>query len=189
MARVEVEDVDAAQSEGYGMDAAGWSCGCVPVLVLEVGFDGEVVSEVVVEANARGVDHCVGAEVFDIPKDVPTSEIVDAAAADEEVGVWVEAPDGVFNFWADEKVLLAVDGAAVEGVGSANLGCRSEGAKVENCDVEAGGDGEILAAAEVGEGTCACDERRELKLLGSCRGALRECTIGQQRQCGEQRHP
>ncbi len=186
MAWVEVEDIDAAQGEGLGTDAAGLDRRCVPVLILKVDFDGEVVSEVVVEADAGGVDEGVGAEVLDVAEDVSASEVVDAAATDEEVGVRMETSDGVFHLWADEKVLLAADIAAVDGVGTANLGCRPEGAKVENCDVEASGDAEIFAAAEISQGTCACNEGGELKLLGCGRGALRECPRGHQCECGEQ---
>src|ERR1700722_587229 len=56
MAGVEVEDVDGGEGDGFGVDAAGGDGGGVPVLVLEVGFDGEVMGEVVVEADAGGED-------------------------------------------------------------------------------------------------------------------------------------
>ncbi|WP_433966361.1 hypothetical protein [Tunturiibacter gelidiferens] len=52
MARVEVEDVDGAKRGGFWADAARVDRGGVPVLVLEVDFDGEVMGEVVVQADA-----------------------------------------------------------------------------------------------------------------------------------------
>jgi len=186
VARIEVKDVDAADGDGFRADAAGWDRGSVPVLILEVGFDGDIVSEVVVQANAGGVDHRVGADVLHVAKNVTPSEIVDAAAADEEVGIWMEAADGVFDLWTDEKVFLTADGATVNRIGAANLGDGSKGAEVEHCDVDAGGDAKIFAAAEVGERTCACNECGELKLLGCGRRALGECTIGHERDCREQ---
>ena len=52
MTWVEVEGVGGTEGNGLGIDAAGGNGGGVPVLELEVGFDGEVMAEVVVEADA-----------------------------------------------------------------------------------------------------------------------------------------
>ena len=60
------------------------------MLVLEVGFDGEVMGEVIVKANARGEDEGLGVDVAEVAEDVTAAEIFDFAAPCEEVGVEME---------------------------------------------------------------------------------------------------
>ena len=63
MPRIEVEVIDDASREGDGVDGAGCGDGGVPVLKLRVGFECDVVSDVVVQAYADGVHDGVGTEV------------------------------------------------------------------------------------------------------------------------------
>src|SRR5580693_7916686 len=60
---VEVEVVDPADSNGGGVDDTGRHGRGLPVLKLNVGLYGEVMGEVVVQADAGGVDEGVGADV------------------------------------------------------------------------------------------------------------------------------
>ena len=147
------------------------------MLKLRVGLDCEVVGEVVVETDARGVDEGVAADVTDVAEDEAGVEVVDFAAAEEEVGVGVEAFPGIFDFGAEEEVFLAADVALVDGIGAANLKGGRKLAKGEKGEVGAGGDAQIFAALEVGEGASACDKGGELELLGSGRGGLRGCDV------------
>lgn len=182
MVWVEVEDVDGAESGGLGADAAGGDGRGVPVLVLEVDFDGEVMGEVVVEADAGGEDEGVGVEVAEVAEDVAAPEVVDCAATDEEVGVGVEAAEGVLDLGAEEEVFLAADGAFVDGIRAADLGGGPEAAEGEDRDVGAGGDVEVFSACEVGKGAGGSGEGGELKLLGCGGGALCECVGGREGQ-------
>ena len=74
----------------------------------------------------------------------------------------------------------------VEGVGAASLEGWEEPAEVEKSEVGPGGDTQIFATLEAGEGASGCDKGGELKLLGSSRGGLRECGVGESGYCGEQ---
>src|ERR1700722_11089928 len=103
------------------MEDAGGGYGRVPVLKLRVGFDRYVVGEVVVEADAGGVDRGIGVEVTDVAEDEAGRVIDDFAAAKEKVDVGMETADGVLDFRAEEEVFLAADVALVDGIGAANL--------------------------------------------------------------------
>src|ERR1700761_2639002 len=151
MMGIEVEDVDRAKSGGFWADTAGSDGRGVPVLILEVDFHGQLMGEVVVEADARGEDQGVGAEIANIAEDVAAADVVDSTTPDEEVGVGVNAAEGILDLWAKEEVFLAADGALVDGIGAADLGSRAEEAEVENSNICSGGDVEVLSACEVGK--------------------------------------
>src|SRR5271155_4844540 len=118
---VEVEVVDRADSNGGGVDDTGRHGRGLPVLKLNVGLYGKVMGEVVVQANARGIDEGVGAEVDVLLEEISGGVIVDFAAAEEEVGIGVKVADGVLDFGTDEEVLLAANFTFVDGIGAAGF--------------------------------------------------------------------
>jgi hypothetical protein len=189
MAWVEVKDIDDTQCQSRWVDGAGGSRWGVPVLKLRVGFDREVVGEIVVEADSGGVNHRGRADVEDVLEEVAGLVVVDFAAADEEVDIGMEVSDWVLDFGAEEEVFLAADVALVDGIGAANLEGWPELAEVENGEVDAGGDVQVFSAFEVGEGAGACDKGGELKLLFPCGDRLCKCGVGQGADRNEEGQP
>lgn len=152
MARGEVEAVDGGEGGCFGMDTTGGDDGGVPILVLEVGFEGPVVAQVVVHAEAGRVDGGAGTEIEDVVVGKAAVEVVDAAATNEKIDIGAETSESVLDPGAEEEALLAADVAAVDGVGPAEFEGRPEVAKSQEGEVGACGDSAIFAAFEVGVG-------------------------------------
>ena len=160
------EAVDDAEGGRLGVDGI---CGGIPVLVLEVGFDGPVSAEIEVHAQAGGVDGATGPEIEDAVVRESTVEVGDTATADEEVDVGVEASKLAFDFGAKEKVHLTVDVSIVYGVGTAKFEGGADLGNGQEGEVRACGEAAVFAAIEVGVGPGGTPEGRQLKLPG-CRG-------------------
>lgn len=179
MAGVEVKGVDDTERQGNGVDDAGGGRRGVPVLKLRVCFDGQVVGQVVVQSRAGGVHERIGVEVLCVAEDETAVLIVDCAAAEEEVDVRVEPSDGVLDPGSEKEVFLAADMPSVDGVGAANLKGWPELAEVENGEVGACDDAQVLAACEIGKGAGESAKGGELKLLGSSGSCLSVRSLGQ----------
>ena len=148
---IEVEVVDNTQCQGGGVNGSGGNRGSVPVLKLRVDFDRNVVGNVVVQANTRGVDEGVGGNVASVAEDETWVMVVDFTAAKKEIDVGMKPPDGILDLGAEEEVFLAADVAFIDGIGPSHLKGWPEGAKREEGKVGTGGDSEIFAAFKVGE--------------------------------------
>src|ERR1700736_1969764 len=109
MTGIEVEVIDDTEGQGSRVDGAGRRYGGVPVLKLRVGFDCQIVGEVVVDADAGGVDEGVGVDVQGVAEDEAGGVIVDLAAAEEEVDVGMELSYRIFDLGSEEEVFLAAD--------------------------------------------------------------------------------
>src|ERR1700733_1301855 len=151
MVRVEVEVIESPESDGYGVNDTRRYDGSFPMLKLRVGLQGQIMGEVVIETDARGIDEGVGLDVAYVAEDIAGGVIVNFAAAEEEVGVGVEAADGVFDFGAKEEVLLAADVASVNRIGAAGLKGRADEAKGQESEICSCGDAQVSAAFEIGE--------------------------------------
>ena len=68
--------------------------------------------------------------------------------------------------------------AFVDGVGAAKFKGGEERAEDEEGEVDAGGDAEVLATLEIGEGAGDAAKGGELKVLGSGRCGLRGVRCG-----------
>ena len=99
MPRIEVEPIDDASSKGRGVDGAGCGDGGVPVLELRVGFECDVMRNVIVQAYADGVYRRVGADVADVLEVEAGVVIVDLTTAKEEVGVGMEVYPADMPLW------------------------------------------------------------------------------------------
>lgn len=186
MARIEVKTVDRSQGKSDRVDDAGRGDRGVPVLKLHVRFDGEVVSEAVVQADSRGVHDGGGAEVEDVTEKESRVVVVDLTTTDEKVGVGMELSEGELDFGAEEEVFLAADVTFVERVGAARLERRPDRAESAEREVGTSGNGQIFASLEASKGACAGEEDRELKWLACCGDGL--CRGGGDRDqsgCGQ----
>jgi len=186
MTAIEVEFVNNTQSQRRRVDRAGCSYRCVPMLELHITFDCQIVSQVAIQAPAEGVHEGIGADEQGVAIDITGLVIIDLAAAKEELGVRTEPSYGIFDFRAKKEVFLAADVALVDGIAAASFKRRAEAGKTKKGDVCSGGDGQIFATGEVSEGAGSCDKCGELQLLGSGRGGLRGCDVGEGGDGGEQ---
>ena len=146
------------------------------MLGLKVAFEGDVVPEIVVEAAARGVDGCIGADVLKIITDDEGADVVDFASADEEVGIGVETVPGILNLWPDEEVFLGGKMAVINGIGAAGFDGGLEVAKSEEGEIDARGEAGVFAAVDVNEGAGYAGKGGELELLGCGGQALSGCS-------------
>ena len=144
--RIEVEVVDDAQCQSGRVNGSGGNGGSIPVLKLCVEFNRNVVGEVVIQADTRGVDEGVGGDVASVAEDETWVMVIDFAAAKKEIDVGMEPPDRILDLGAEEEVFLAADVAFVDRIGSSQLKGRPEGAKREEGEVGTGSDSEIFAA-------------------------------------------
>jgi hypothetical protein len=156
------------------------------MLKLHISFDCQIVSQVAVQSYSGGVHEGVGADKQGVAKDEAGGMIVNLASAEEEVGVGMELSYGVFHFRAEEEIFLAADVALVDGIGTASFKRGMEAVKAEKGEVGSGCDRQIFPTLEAGEGAGGCGKGGELKLLGSGRGGLRECGVGEGGDGGEQ---
>jgi hypothetical protein len=155
---VEVKVIEDAERNCDRIDGPGGGDGRTPVLELGIGFESDVVGDVVVQPDAGGVYDGVGGEVDEVAGDESGFVVVDLATTDEKVGIGMILSDGVFDFGAEEEVFLAADVAFVDGIGATKFKGRPEGVKREDGKVSARGDSEVFSAFEIGEGACACEE-------------------------------
>ena len=154
------EAIDDADGEGRGPKAAAGGDGRAIVLILGVNLEGEVVGEDEIEAAARAVYVGDGVKIQQRAGriGVATIQVVDLAAAEEEIDVGVEVSEETLNLDAAEDVLLGVHMAIVDGVGSANFYGGVVVVEGFEAEVAAGSDAEILAAIEAGKGACGAAE-------------------------------
>jgi hypothetical protein len=179
MTRTEGEAVDDSEGGRFGMEGACGDDGGVPVLVLEVGFDRPVVTEVEVQACTWGVDDGTGTDIEEAVVEETAVEVVDAAAAYEEVGVGVEAAKLVLDFGAEEEALLAADVAAVYRVGSADFEGGLEVRNSQEGKVGTCGDAAIFASFKVGIGAREAAKGGEPRPPGSSGDGLRVAGVSQ----------
>ena len=139
---------------GSGVEAAaGGDRGSV-ALKLRVNLEREVVGEGDIDAAAAGENVGDGVKIEQRAGGigVATVEIVNFAAAPEEIDIGAEVSEVSLDLAADEEVFLGVNLATVNGVGTANFDGGIEAVEGFETDVAAGGDAEILAAVEAGKG-------------------------------------
>jgi hypothetical protein len=148
------EAVDDADGDGRGVEAAAGSNGGAIALKLGVNLDGEVLGEGEIEAATGGeyVGDGVKVEQGAGGIGITAIQVVDLAAAVEEVDVRAEVSEVAFQLATAEDVLLGVDMAVVDGVGSAHFDGGIETVEGFEADVAAGGDADIFAAVEASKG-------------------------------------
>ena len=186
MTPIEVESVDNTQGQGCRVNRAGCGRWRVPMLKLHISFDCQIVRQVAVQSYSRGVHEGVGADKQSVAIDEARGMIVDLTSAEEKVGVGMKLSYGIFHFRAEEEIFLAADMALVDGIGAASFKRRAEAAKAEIGEVGSGGDGKVFSTLKTGEGAGDSGKGGELKLLGSGRGGLCECDMGEGGDGGEE---
>jgi len=154
------EAVDDADGEGLGVKAAAGGNGRAIALKLAVKLEGEVVGEGEIEAAARGkyVGDGVKVKQGAVGVGITAMQVVDLAAAVEEIDVRVEVSEVTLDLAAEEDIFLGGYVAIVDGVGSADFDGGIETVEGFETDVAAGGDAEIFAAVEAGIGACGAAE-------------------------------
>ena len=177
------EAIDDTEGGRLGMDGI---CGGIPVLVLEVGFDGPVGAEIEVHAEAGGVDGATGSEVEDAVVRESTIEVGDTATTDEEVNVGVEASKLAFDFGAEEEVHLAVDVSTIYRVSATKLEGGADLGHGQESKVPARGEAAVFAAVEVGVGSGDAAKGRKLKLPGCSWKGLRAGALRKGREACKQ---
>jgi len=168
------EAVNDTNGDGLGVEAAAGGDRRGIALELGVDLEGEVVSEGEIEAAACAeyvgdgvkIKQCAGGI------GITTVQVVDLAAAVEEVDVRVEISVKTLHLGTEEDVLLGVDLAVVDGVGSANFDRGIERVEGFEADVAACGDAEILATVEAGIRACEAAESGKGEGSGSGRHGL-----------------